>query len=55
VALCLGIAQLALGLPLELGLGQLDADNGGKPLSDVLTDEVGVVFLEKLVLAGVVV
>ena len=32
----LGIAQLPLGLPLELGLFEADADDGGQALADVV-------------------
>ena len=54
-ALDLGVAEARLGLALELRLRQLDADHGRQALADVLTGEVGVVVLEQLVLAGVVV
>ena len=35
-ALHLAVAQLRLRLPLELGVGQLDGDDGGEPLARVL-------------------
>ena len=46
-ALDLGVAELGLGLALELRLGQLDADDGGQALADVVAGEVGVVVLEQ--------
>src|SRR3990172_3052879 len=51
----LGVAQASLGLALELGLRDLDADDGDEPLADVFAAEVGVGVLEYLLLAGVVV
>ena len=50
-----GVAELALGLALELGLFEADADDGGEPLADVVAAEVGGVLLDELALAGVVV
>ncbi len=41
--------ELALGLPLELRLGQLNADHGGEALADVVAGEV---FLDVLEQAG---
>ena len=46
LALDLGVAELGLGLALELRLGQLDADDRGQALADVVAGEVGVVVLE---------
>ena len=46
LALDLGVAQLGLGLALELRLGQLDADDGRQALAHVLAGQVGVVVLE---------
>ena len=54
-ALDLDVAQLALGLALELRVGQLDADDGGQALAHVVAHQVGVVVLEELVLVGIVV
>ncbi len=34
----LAVAELGLGLPLELGIDQLDAEHGGQPLADVVAD-----------------
>ena len=34
-----GVAELALGLPLELRLGQLDRDDRGQTLTHVLAGE----------------
>src|SRR5450759_2339515 len=45
-ALDLGVAQLGLGLALELRLGELDRDNGRQALTDVVTGEVLVLLLE---------
>ena len=33
----LGVAEFGLGLPLELRVGNLDADDGGQPLAHVVT------------------
>ena len=35
----LGVAELALGLALELRLGELDGDDGGQTLAHVLAGE----------------
>ena len=51
----LRVAQLRLGLALELGLLQLDADDAGQALPHVLAGEVLVVLLEDVVLVGIVV
>ena len=42
----LGVAELGLGLALELRLGQLDADDRDQALADVVAGEVGVLLLE---------
>ena len=55
LALHLGVAQAGLRLPLELRLRQAHADDGDEPLAHVVAGEVGVVVLEDLLLAGVVV
>ncbi len=36
----LGVAELGLGLALELGLAQLDRDDRGQALADVVAAEV---------------
>ena len=54
-ALDLGVPQLGLGLALELGVGELHADDRREPLPDVLAGEVGLVVAEELLLAPVVV
>src|SRR5439155_20676095 len=54
-ALHLGVAEPRLGLALELWLGELHADDGDEALAGVLAGEVGVVVLEDLLPAGVVV
>ena len=46
LALDLGVAELGLGLALELRLGQLDADDGGQALADVVAGQVAVGVLE---------
>ena len=46
LALDLGIAELGLGLALELRVGQLDADHRGEPLADVVAGQVRVAVLE---------
>ena len=50
-----GVAQLGLGLPLELGLRELYADDGRESLPDIVPGQVGVAVLEELGLSGVVV
>ena len=50
-----GAAELGLGLALELGVTQLDGDDGGQALADVVTREIGVLLLEDVLLARVVV
>ena len=42
----LGVAELGLGLALELRLGELDADDRGQALADVVAGEVAVGVLE---------
>ena len=46
LALDLGVAELGLGLALELRVGQLDADDGGQALADVVAGQVAVGVLE---------
>ena len=48
----LGVAELGLGLALELRLGHLHADDGGEALADVVAAEVRVLLLEDVPLAG---
>ena len=45
-ALDVGVAELGLGLALELGIGQLDADDRGQPLAHVVAGEVGIGVLD---------
>ena len=40
LALDLGVAQLGLGLALELGIGHLDADDRGQALADIVARQV---------------
>jgi hypothetical protein len=51
-ALDLGVAELGLGLPLELRLAQLDRDDGGQTLADVVAGEILFLLLEQVLLAG---
>ncbi len=51
----LGVAELGLGLALELRIPQLDRDDRGQALSDVLAGEVLVLLLENPLPAGVLV
>ena len=48
----IGVAELLLGLALELGLGELDGDDGGDALAHVLTGDL-VVALDDVVLLAV--
>ena len=50
-----GAAELCLGLALELRVRELDGDDGRQALADVITREVGLLLLEKPLLAGIVV
>ena len=51
----LGVAELALGLPLELGVDHLHGEDGGQALTNVLALEVVLVVLDQLLLAAEVV
>ncbi len=51
----LDVAQLGLGLTLELRIGQADAEDGGQPLANVLALEIVVVVLEEVPLLGIAV
>src|SRR5205823_6752778 len=51
----LGVVQLALGLALELGVGEAHGYDGGKALAHVVAAEVGIALFEEVGLAGVVV
>ena len=53
-ALHVGVAELGLGLPLELRVGQLDRDDRGESLADVLAGEL-LVALEELLVRAVLV
>ena len=48
-ALDLGVAQLGLGLPLELRLGDLHRDDRGQPLAQVLAGDGDLRLLEQVV------
>ena len=47
-----GVAEFGLGLAFELGFPQLDADDRGEALPDVLAAEVGVLVLQNPPVAG---
>ena len=49
----LGVAQLGLGLSLELGLEHLDRDDGGEALAEVLGLDFNLGLLEHLVVLGI--
>jgi hypothetical protein len=51
----LGVAELGLGLALELRLGELDGDDRGEPLAHVVAGEVVVLLLDDALLARVAV
>jgi len=51
----LGVAELGLGLALELRLVQLHADDGRQALAAVVAAQVGVLLLEDVLGAGVIV
>jgi hypothetical protein len=51
----LGVAQLGLGLALELRLAELDRHDGGQALADVVAGEVVVLLLEDALVPGVAV
>src|SRR3712207_9092015 len=54
-ALDLGVAELGLGLALELRVADLHRDDRRQALADVLTRELLVLALEELLLLGVAV
>ena len=54
-ALDLGVDQLDLGLGLEAGVGELDAEDGGEALADIVAGKRGVLLLEDAVGLGVLV
>src|SRR5919112_6617875 len=49
----LRVPELGLGLPLELGLLQLDGDDRGQPFPDVVTGKALLLLLEEALLTGV--
>ena len=51
----LGVAQLRLGLPFELGFTHPHRDHGGQAFTAVVTGEVLFFLFEQLVLAGVLI
>ena len=48
----LGVAQLCLGLPLELHVLHLDGEDGGEPFAEVFAQKVGVLVFEGAQRAG---
>src|SRR5207244_9486711 len=50
-----GIAELGLGLALELGLAQLDRDDRRQPLTAVVAGQRLLLLLQQTLVAGVVV
>ena len=54
-ALDFGIAQLGLGLALELRIAHLDGNDGGQALAAVIAGEVAILFLDELMLLGIAV
>ena len=50
-----GAAELSLGLTLKLRIGQLDRNDGRKALAHVVAAQVGVLLLEQVLFAGVIV
>ena len=51
----LGVAQLGLGLTLELRVAHLDRNNGGQAFAAVIAGKVAVLVLDELVLLGIAV
>ena len=51
-ALDLGVAELGLGLPFELRLRNLDADDRGQPFADVVAGDALLQILREVVLAS---
>ena len=51
----IGAAELGLGLALKLRIGQFDRDNGRQALAHIVAGQVGVFFLEQVLLASVIV
>ena len=49
------VAELGLGLALELRIDQLDRDDGGQALTDVLAEQVVLLFLQVVLGPGVLV
>ena len=47
-SLDLGVAELGLGLPIELGVGDLDRQDHGEALADVVAGQRGVLVLDQL-------
>ena len=51
----LSIAELGLGLTLELRLGELDGDDSGQTLADVITSEIVIPVLEQTLLTSILI
>ena len=50
----LGVAELGLGLALELGFGDLDGDDGGETLAEVVAGNLYLGFLQQTATVGIV-
>ncbi len=50
-----GVTQSGLCLPLELGIGQLDADYRHQPFPHILAGEIRLVLLDDLILASIII
>ena len=54
-AVDLAVAQPRFGLPFKLGLMQLDAQDCGEPLTDIITGKIALILFEQPFTAGVVI
>ena len=52
---CFGVAQLGLGLAFELGLGELDRNNGRQTFAHVITGQVVILLADDALFAAVAV
>ena len=51
----LRVTQLGFGLALKLRLTNLQADNTGQALTNILTTEISLIILDNIILAGIIV
>ncbi len=49
------VAQLLLGLALELGLADLNADDGSQTLADIIAVQTGLAVLQELIFPRVII